>query len=207
MLYALLLACVGSKDVDSAAGETASSDTGSDSASEDSGDTSRDSGADTGGDLPPLEDDFCAQSFSQAPPTEDCLESETLACGDVVEGTLDGGGTRYGASSWEGWACTVNASRHGYDGPERAWRLSLPERTSARLVLDTPCADLDVFVLYWPTDSCPTPDTLAHVCEAGDGSAAMDVARVGSVNAEQDLVFIDGKDGATGNFRLSVVCD
>lgn len=218
MLLALVTACLLSKTTDTAdtAGGpdgTDTADTGADTADTapdtaetgiDTADTGADT-ADTGGDSGT--DAFCAERLSTEAPGNQCLEAEVLRCGDVVEATVAGGEATYGADSWEDWACTTNLDSHTYDGPERGWMLELPARTTATLLLETPCADLDLFAVYWQEDTCPSPATTLHVCEAGDRSGDTDTVRIVSVSAEQDLVFVDGKEREAANFRLTVNCD
>ncbi len=210
MLLALLTACLTSKTADTADTSggtpgTDTADTGVDTSETgiDTADTANtaDTGGDTGNDA------FCAERLSTAAPGNDCLEAEVLRCGDVVEATVAGGEATYGADSWEDWACTTNVDSHPYDGPERGWILELPERTTATLVLETPCADLDLFAVYWQENTCPSPATTLHVCEAGDRTGDTETVRLVSVSAEQDLVFVDGKEREAANFRLTVNCD
>lgn len=202
-LLLTLLACDVLKTSDSGSMDTGApgDDTsgGTDTADTYSGDTS----------LEPLPDRFCDLALPTAPADgPECREAEVLQCGDVVEATLEGGRSVYTADDWEGWYCSVNLDRHPYDGPERAWRLDIPARTTAYVRIDTPCANLDVFAIFWEDpDSCPLPGAGLRVCETGDGDGSVDVAEVHSVDAESDLIIVDAKDGEVANFRLSVTCN
>lgn len=194
-------------------GDTAAGvdDTGDGTGGDDTGDGS-DSGDDTaGGDSGdtggPVDTALCDETFpTDAPPGPDCLTS-TLACGDEVEGTTEGGSNVMTFDNWEGWFCTPNLDRHDYDGPERVFRIFVPEATTATFSLETPCDDLDLFVFYWQDDdSCPTAGNGILECEAGDSTSDREDASVWSDVGAWYLVAVDAKDGGTANFRLSVAC-
>jgi len=210
MLWICLLAlsCEPAATDDSASPSDASdTDTDTDADADTDADTDVDTDVDTSS-LDALPDDFCERSFpTDAPAGPACLTG-TLSCGDSVDGTLVGGRSEFDAAMYALWYCTPNLDLEPYDGPERVYAVELPAHTHASFVLQTPCADLDVFALYWPdADTCPDVTDPTRECDAGDGSADIDVAEILSVEPERDLVVVDGREGEQANFRLTVLCE
>ena len=131
----------------------------------------------------------------------------TITCGDQVEGNNAGGNPNWGDDFYQKAFCTPE--RHDYDeSPEAVYRLKVPADIQADVRLESPCEDLDLVAVGWQDDSCPT---LAHTirireCEMGTKKGS-DSVRVTTVSKPQTyLLGVDGKNGATGNFRITVKC-
>ena len=130
----------------------------------------------------------------------------TLTCGSIVEGNNDTEFYRFDGSFYVAKACTPE--HHGYDkGPDAPYALELPSNIWADIHLVSDCADLDIFSATWDRPSqCPTPSHAINQCEA-DVSRRGGKITITTVNKpEQHLVWVDGKYGATGNYRLEVKC-
>ena len=74
--------------------------------------------------------------------------------------------------------------------------------------LDSNCEDLDLFAIGWDETTCPDAKHSNRIAECemttkpGGGSLVLT-----TVNRPQVfLVGVDGKQGASGNFRLSLGC-
>ncbi len=188
----------------------ADADTDADSDADSDADTDSDTDADTDADTDTDVDWICDENPSTAAPGGPDCWSGTLSCGDVVVGTNEGGSNDYAGENWEDWYCTPNVDRWDYDAPERVYSLFIPAETTAFFTFDTPCADLDLFVLYWADeDTCPTGDANIRECEAVDDTGIGgedEILQVWSDVGAQYLVVVDGRSGETGNWRLTVDC-
>lgn len=132
----------------------------------------------------------------------------TLTCGSVVTGNTAGGNHRWGDTFYQKSFCTPE--RHNYDdAPEAVYALELPANVQADVRLDSNCVDLDVVAVGWQ-DKHSVPNTAHHVrireCEM-DTSRGGGNVRMTTVNQPQRyLIGVDGKEGAIGNYRLTVKC-
>lgn len=132
---------------------------------------------------------------------------ETITCKSIIEGNTHTGFKVFGPEFTQAQKCTPE--RHGYEKSEEApYFLELPPNTWADIVLVSDCVDLDVFSATWDNPrKCPTKShTNINQCEA-DTSRGGGSITITTVNKpETHLVWVDGKNGATGNFRLEVKC-
>jgi hypothetical protein len=130
-----------------------------------------------------------------------------LRCGDSITGNTAKGEKHFDESFYQAQKCTPE--RHGYDlAPEASYWLEVPPNTWADVVLASDCVDLDIFSANW--DRKNQFPTKSHVnitqCE-GDTSSRGGTITITTVNQpESHLVWVDGKMGATGNFRIDVRC-
>ncbi|MFM2247643.1 MAG: hypothetical protein RL071_3717 [Pseudomonadota bacterium] len=147
----------------------------------------------------------CSQDY----PTEaarGCAIRE-ISCGDVVLGNNTNGIEAFDEDFYQHKACTPQ--RHSYSkGPEAIYSLNIPANTWVDVVLASDCVDLDVFSANWDNPrKCPTP---SHVnvtqCEADVTDRGGKITITTVDRPEAHLVWVDGKEGATGNFRLTVRC-
>lgn len=131
---------------------------------------------------------------------------DTLSCGDVLEANARNQTSAFGDDFVVGKYCAPQ--RNSYeDSPDARWMLELPENTQADITLKSDCVDLDLFSVRWQSASkCPTAGTATGECE-GSTRTGEDKIRITSVSRpEKHLVWVDGKEGRTGNFRLEVKC-
>lgn len=136
-------------------------------------------------------------------PPRGCLTS-TLQCGDVVEGTLDGGQANWNDDFYAGIFCFPAGDDRS--GPERVYRLDAPANQDITIKLQSDCVDLDLAVLAWQYEgTCPTVNHLIPECE-GENRTGGDVVRLNTFKARDYLVAVEGKHGKTGPFRLTVQC-
>ena len=136
--------------------------------------------------------------------------SKTLKCGSEVEGNTKVGRAKWGDEFYV--AATCLSMHKQYDAaPEVAYKVTLPERTTATAKLVSDCVDLDVFALRWNDKDLECPGT-QHARRVGEcqvdttprgGSVTMT-----AVNKEETyIVVIDGKKAAEGNYRLKIECE
>lgn len=184
------------------------SDTGSADADTDTdADTDADSDADSDTDTD-VDTALCDESLSTADPGGPACFTDTLGCGDVVEATNEGGESGFVGEDWESWFCTPNLDRWDYESPERVYSMFIPADTTATFDFETPCADLDLFVVYWQDeDSCPGSGSSIRECETVDEEGNGGHVSVWSDVGAWYVVAVDGRGGETGNFRLSVDCE
>lgn len=138
-------------------------------------------------------------------PAADCAVA-VIGCGATVEGSNAGQGKRFDDAFTTAKYCTPQRHHYG-DSPEAIWALDVPENTKVDVVLRTECADLDLFSIRWAeASSCPSAGSQTGECEASTRKGD-DTVRITTVDrAERHLVWVDGKDGAIGNFKLEVRC-
>jgi len=188
-------------DSDSDADADADSDADADADSDADADGDSDADADTDADT---ESTFCESDFSgNMSPPADCI-TQTISCGDVLEGTTVGGSTSFDMQAYTDfqmigpWGGGID-----WDAAERAFVLSLPAYTDATVTLDDPCGDMGVRGMR--TGECPTTD-YTYATQVGSHSAP-NVIRLNTVGTPYDyLVIVDGIDGFEGNFTLTVDC-
>ncbi len=132
---------------------------------------------------------------------------QEIRCGDSITGNTSKGEKHFDESFYQAQKCTPE--RHSYElAPEAPYRLIVPENTWADITLASDCVDLDIFSANW--DDKRRFPTKSHVnitqCE-GDTSPRGGTITITTVNQpEAHLVWVDGKVGATGNFRIDVNC-
>jgi hypothetical protein len=144
----------------------------------------------------------CNARYDTASP-RGCLTGE-LICGDVVQGTTVGGESNFDDAFYAGAFCFPPGERHS--ASERVYRFSAPQDTQVTVTLDSPCADLDLAVVAWKYEgTCPVAQSPIAECEGetspGGGSVVIQV-----FNPRDYIVAVDGKDGVTGPYQLSVSC-
>lgn len=138
-------------------------------------------------------------------PAADCALA-MLKCGESVEASNEGQGKRFDDDFYQSKYCTPQ--RHRYvDSPEAIWAIDLPADTQADVVLHTDCVDLDLFSIRWAeATTCPSRSSGTGECE-GSTRSGDDTVRIQTVQRpERHLIWVDGKAGATGNFRIEVQC-
>jgi hypothetical protein len=113
-----------------------------------------------------------------------CLLATPVSCGEVVEGTTSGGANVWAAYACETWSET---------GPERIYALNLDSADTIALALTTQGADLDVFVL-------------GPSCEPSQCLGSGDTDALAAVSAGTTFLVVDGFQGGSGAFSLSVQC-
>jgi hypothetical protein len=138
-------------------------------------------------------------------PPADCAIA-VIGCGAVVQASNAGQGKRFDDRFTTAKYCTPQRHHYG-DSPEAVWALDIPEDTKVDVVLRTDCADLDLFSIRWPeASSCPSAGRQTGECEAST-KRGDDTVRITTVGREErHLIWVDGKDGAVGNFKIEVRC-
>jgi hypothetical protein len=129
-----------------------------------------------------------------------------IACGDTIQASNEHLKNHFGDDFYRAKFCTPRASEYG-DSPETIYALTLPANMQADITLSSPCTDLDLFSIRWGrSDRCPSVSTSTGECE-GSTDGATDSVRIVSVGKDENhLVWVDGKNGNTGNFELRVDC-
>lgn len=131
--------------------------------------------------------------------------TEILGCGSSVRGTTEGGSSVVDNDRYVSAFCFPRTNGH-HDGPERGYRLPVPDRTDVVVKLESPCVDLDLVALAWDSDGgCPTEDLLLSECEAATGTGGGEV-HLQVFNAREYFLVVDGKNGVVGPYSLSVSC-
>lgn len=145
----------------------------------------------------------CDDDAMPKPAVEGCL-SGRLHCGDSVTGTTTGGESVLDDPLYAAAFCFPAGDHHR--GPERVYLLEAPANTDIEVALESPCADLDLAALAWNYDGrCPTENHRIPECE-GTAARGGGKLRINTFNARDYLLAVDGKEGVTGAFRLTVRC-
>jgi hypothetical protein len=186
----------GSSDGGSGGGDGSSGDGGTDGSSEGGDGEDGASSVDCDADIPP-------------PDTEDACVTAIMECGDTLTSTTARGTTLFDMSEYTNWFCTVGDPDE-YGGYERIFEFEHPGTGDVTFFLETPCDELDLFVLrwdyWWSDEECPTEATsLIPTCDAdtdrGDGELS-----VWEDSPSHYLVVVDGPDPVEVNFKLGIRC-
>jgi hypothetical protein len=133
-----------------------------------------------------------------------CIAAE-LQCGDSVVAQNTGGPSNVDGGDYSSiWACEVTGTGV-YTGPEQHFAFDHPGTGDVTFTLDSPCADLDLFVMRWESDTCVTSSTPIFECEGdiGRGGGAVTIWQ----NAPaRYVVIVEGEFGETDPYRLDVAC-
>ena len=148
----------------------------------------------------------CEPPFATPSPRSNGIVAD-IECGAVIEGNTSTGTRLWGDDFYQDAFCTVDRSQYD-NSPELIYRLHVPADLEAEVRLISDCVDLDVVGVSWQEKSVPRVEHRGAINQCD-----MDIGRKGGkllLNAVGKdwyyLVGIDGKNGATGNFRLSVKC-
>jgi len=146
---------------------------------------------------------------SHAPPSANygCIHKK-IKCNTVLEDTTRGGESHFDDDFYQQGFCTPQ--RNDYEeSPEAIYQLRVPPNTLVDMRLDSNCADLDLAAMSWNETRCPTlkhAPAIQRECEMdtqfGGGTLRLTTVK----NPQTYLIAVDGKDGANGNFRLTVNC-
>lgn len=136
-----------------------------------------------------------------------CISRE-LQCNTTFEATTRGGKSHFGDDFYQqGW-CTPQ--RNNYENsPEAVYQLRVPPNTQVDMRLDSNCADLDLVAMQWESSSCPKlkhTNSIQKECEMNTREDGGSLRLTTTENPLTYLVAVDGKQGAYGNFRLTVNC-
>ena len=133
---------------------------------------------------------------------------ETLTCGSVVEGNNTGMARHFSDQFYVSAFCTPY--RHYYEeAGEAVYRLEVPANIQVDVTLESDCADLDVFSMSWAdTSSCPNLGHTGRIreCEMDEHPGGGHIRMTTVDKPQVYTVGVDGKQGQTGNFRLTVKC-
>ena len=175
-------------------------ETKSDDGSADSGGSG--DGGDGGGD-----ERLECETTTGAPAGPACVTS-TIACGDVIDASTEGGSVAIDSEVYESAFCFIPYNDH--DGPERVYAFTMDaQQMTATITLDAPCGDLALAAMRWEdTDICPSGDEhgIAH-CEGQPDSDSAENLLYGDGDPDRFLISVDGPAGTSAPFRLSITCD
>ncbi|NOY25050.1 MAG: hypothetical protein GXP62_04170 [Oligoflexia bacterium] len=147
----------------------------------------------------------CDPPFSSPTPRNGIVAD--IGCGSVVEGNNSTGSRVWGDSFYQTVFCTPQ--RNQYDNsPEDIYRLKVPSDYEAEVTLVSDCVDLDLVGVSWQERSIPGAEHRGAISQCDmDTSRKGGKLRLNAVGRDwYYLVGIDGKGGATGNYRLKVKC-
>ena len=146
---------------------------------------------------------------SHAPPTATtgCIHKK-IKCNTVLEDTTRGGENHFGDDFYQGGYCTPQ--RNDYEeSPEAIYQLRVKPNTQVDMRLDSNCADLDLAAMSWDETRCPTVEhapAIQKECEMDTRTRGGSLRLTTVKNPQTYLIAVDSKDGAFGNFRLTVNC-
>ncbi len=135
-----------------------------------------------------------------------CQADTTLSCGDSVIATNEGGPSQLDGSAYASfWACAVVGTSN-YTGPEQHFFVEHPGTGYIRIALDSPCEDLDLFVVRWDGGSCLHKDLSIVECE-GQVSSGGGWVYIWNNEPSAYIVVVDGPNGETGPYGVTVNCE
>lgn len=146
--------------------------------------------------------EFCQESLdTTAPPGPACLQ-DTIACGETVTGTTQGGASLWDKDFHQSNFCFVAGT--DYDGAERMWGFHQAAYTETVVTLDH-CSDAALSVMSWADpETCPEAGGTVNRCEGSNLSNQV------TFYTDRDQYWVIGVDtaaGDEGNFSLTVACD
>ena len=103
------------------------------------------------------------------------------------------------------WACAV-VGRDSYTGNEQHFFFEHPGTGYVRIGLDSPCEDLDLFVIRWDGNSCLHPELSIVECE-GQVSSGGGWLYIWNNAPAGYVVVVDGPNGENGPYGVTLNCD
>lgn len=136
-----------------------------------------------------------------------CLTAK-ISCGDTVIGHTLGGVDRFNTAFYQKFFCTPSTTSHD-SGDERVYRLEMPKGDwHAKIVLDSPCADLDVAAMEYEGSGCPTANDSVPRCEmVPKKGTEREKVEIVSQDHSTWLLVVEGKGDEEGVFALQVICE
>jgi len=141
--------------------------------------------------------------------------TDYIECGQSVIGHTRGGVDIFTTDFWNTNYCWPATYNHN-SGDERVYQLDIPdgrtlglpdERAKATVVLDSPCADLDLMAFPWSHGGCPTSGSSVSRCEClRKPGKQREVIELVAEYPQTWLIVVEGVDDHEGAFGLSVVC-
>jgi len=163
----------------------------------------RSSSKDTGGRQDLVTGECDTTEGIDAPLVDDCITAD-VSCGDTITGHTTGGAKGWNEDFYLAHYCMPMPK--SYEGSERVYRLVAPADSTIRVELDSPCGDLDLFLVHWSGRGCPTKAHTVGTCDSdvsnGDGQIELYQDRT----PRTYLVAVDGKGDVEAPFTLNVSC-
>ncbi len=161
---------------------------------------SGDGGSGSGGDA------LCEEEISPESYDDGCITAE-LSCGGELTSTIAGGTTLLDGGEYSSfWACEV-VGTSTYGGAERMYSFVHPGTGDVTVRLDTPCVDLDLFVMHWEdAGDCPRPGVSIGECDGDISGGNSGAITVWNNESWRYVVVVESESGEEGNFGLSLSC-
>ncbi|HCH64375.1 MAG TPA: hypothetical protein DFR83_16335, partial [Deltaproteobacteria bacterium] len=168
------------------------------------------SGDDAGGGATPQWADMnidCDVSLTDTVWDEGTCQAETrLECGDSVLATNANGPSQLDGGAYASfWACAV-VGPDSYTGNEQHFYFEHPGTGYVRIGLDSPCEDLDLFVVRWDGGSCLHPELSIVECE-GQVSSGGGWLYIWNNTPSGYVVIVDGPNGENGPYGVTLNCE
>jgi hypothetical protein len=167
---------------------------------DDSGGTGGDNGDDSGGNT----SGFCSKKLdSTTPGGPDCV-TDTISCGQTIQGTTKGGLSVLNEDLYDSWFCGYPAPS-SFEGAERVYILDLDGAYDIHVSLSSPCKEVDLLAIHFESERCPYENVPISECEAAwkDGD---DQQTLYTDRAYRFFLVVESRSGDPTNFELSVDC-
>lgn len=150
---------------------------------------------------------WCDEFHDTGPPVgPDCF-SGTLACGETLEASTEGGASQFASEDYTSNFCFPNLDQSSYAGPERVYLVALESGVEGVISVSADCAALGVAVMRWSdATTCPV-ETAVPSCEGDEGTGGTSIAFGGFESSNQWVVVVDTRDEESAAFRLVLTCD
>lgn len=155
-------------------------------------------------------DDGCPDPVCEDPPPAEPIEgpeciTRDVVCGETFEATTAGGTDSFTGDAYENWYCVV--SPDPYEGTERVYRLDLESDADVTVTVESPCEEVDLMVLRWQYDDCPTAESSsASRCE-GSADAGDDSILADGAVGDRWLIIVDTPAGVDTPYTVTITCD
>ena len=133
-----------------------------------------------------------------------CITDE-LACGESITAVNTGGPSMLDGSEYASfWACAV-VGNQDYEGSEQHFFFTHPGTGDVTIGLDSPCEDLDLFVIRWDGGSCVREGLSIIECDGAVGSGGGSVT-IWNNTPSGYVIVVDGPKGEEGPYAVSLTC-
>lgn len=145
------------------------------------------------------EAELAAPEWSEAT----CRLPEALTCGGTVQSNTLGGPSELDGGDYQSFYCAQTGSS-GYQGSEQHIAFRHPGTGTVELALDSPCEDLDLFVMRWDDDSCVRSGLSIVECEGGIGLS--NVVELWNNEPATYVLVVESESGEPAPFAVSARC-
>ncbi|MBT3224220.1 MAG: hypothetical protein HN348_34565 [Proteobacteria bacterium] len=146
----------------------------------------------------------CGADYDTPTPSS-CL-TDTIDCDSSFLATTVGGTTFFGLQQWKDAQCAdwlgTESDTTILDGPERVYEFDVPDGKYGKVIVESPCEELELRAVKLGDTNCPSSPTNCRVATGDWDDQEVTALQGGNTY----LIIVDGYDGGEGNFELRSTC-